>query len=97
MPVKRVGVTVPSHRLLRDEDLIVPAKHREELAERGEALVALDLLLSELQNDAVPMAELQQHYRRGEIYLDHCEALLNTLEQSVVELDPDTLEPNDDA
>ena len=62
-----------------------------------EALVALDLLLSELQNDAVPMAELQQHYRRGEIYLDHCEALLNTLEQSVVELDPDTLEPNDDA
>ena len=62
-----------------------------------ESLTALDLLLEDLQNDAVPLADLQRHYLRGQIYLDRCESLLLTAEQNVVQLDPDTLEPLDDA
>ena len=62
-----------------------------------EALTALDLLLAELQNDAVPMAELQRHYQRGQVYLDHCERLLQSAEQSVIQLNPQTLTPLDDA
>ena len=62
-----------------------------------EALQALDLILAELQDDAVPMAELQRHVLRGQVYLDHCESLLKTMEEAVVQLDPDTLEPSDDA
>lgn len=60
-----------------------------------ESLAALDLLLVELQNDAVPLADLQQHYLRGQIYLDRCETLLLDAEQNVVQLNPDTLEPDD--
>jgi exodeoxyribonuclease VII small subunit len=54
-------------------------------------------LLEELQNDAVPLADLQQHYLRGQIYLERCEGLLLKAEQNVVQLNPDTLEPLDDA
>ena len=62
-----------------------------------EALQSLDLILAELQDDAVPMAELQRHVLHGQVYLDHCESLLKTMEEAVVQLDPDTLEPSDDA
>ena len=62
-----------------------------------EALQALDLILAELQDDTVPMAELQRHVLHGQVYLDHCESLLKTMEEAVVQLDPDTLEPSDDA
>ncbi len=56
-----------------------------------EALQAADLLLNQLQNDATPLAELQQTYQRGQIYLERCESLLRTVEQSVLQLDPDTM------
>jgi len=62
-----------------------------------EALQALDLILAELQDDAVPMADLQSQVLHGQVYLDHCESLLKTMEEAVVQLDPDTLEPSDDA
>jgi exodeoxyribonuclease VII small subunit len=62
-----------------------------------EALQALDLLLAELQNDTVPLAELQQRVAHGEVYLDHCESLLKSVERAVDTLDPDSLEPTTDA
>ena len=62
-----------------------------------ESLTALDLLLEDLQNDSVAMADLQRHYLRGQIYLNRCESLLHKAEQNVVQLDPDTLESRDDA
>ena len=62
-----------------------------------EALQALDLILAELQDDAVPMADLQRQVLHGQVYLDHCESLLKTMEEAVVQLDPDTLEPSDNA
>ena len=36
-----------------------------------EALQALDLILAELQDDAVPMADLQRQVLHGQVYLDH--------------------------
>ena len=62
-----------------------------------EALQALDLLLAELQSDSVPMAELQQRVLHGEVYLNHCQSLLDSVEQSIIELDPTTLETTTNA
>ena len=62
-----------------------------------EALQALDLLLAELQSDTVPLAELQQRVLHGEVYLSRCQTLLDSVEQSIVELDPTTLKATNDA
>ena len=62
-----------------------------------EAMQALDLLLSELQNDSVPLADLQQKVLHGEVYLSRCQSLLDSVEQSIVELDPTTLKATTDA
>ena len=62
-----------------------------------EAMHALDLLLAELQNDSVPLADLQQKVLHGEVYLSRCQSLLDNVEQSIVELDPTTLKATTDA
>ena len=62
-----------------------------------EAMQALDLLLAELQNDSVPLADLQQKVLHGEVYLNRCQSLLDSVEQSIVELDPTTLTATTDA
>ena len=62
-----------------------------------EAMQALDLLLAELQNDNVPLADLQQKVLHGEVYLSRCQTLLDNVEQSIVELDPTTLKAANDA
>ena len=62
-----------------------------------EAMQALDLLLAELQNDSVPLADLQQKVLHGEVYLNRCQSLLDSVEQSIVELDPTTLKATADA
>ena len=62
-----------------------------------EAMQALDLLLAELQNDSVPLADLQQKVLHGEVYLSRCQTLLDSVEQSIVELDPITLKAANDA
>ena len=56
-----------------------------------EATQTLNLILAELQSDSVPIADLQDRVLHGEMVLDHCEALLRSVEQSVLQLDPDTL------
>ena len=62
-----------------------------------EAMQALDLLLAELQSDRVPLADLQQKVLHGEVYLSRCQTLLDSVEQSIVELDPTTLKAANDA
>ena len=57
----------------------------------------MDLLLAELQNDSVPLADLQQKVLHGEVYLSRCQTLLDSVEQSIVELDPTTLKATTDA
>ena len=66
---------------------LVKEWHKEvELLSYEKSLEALDVLLEALQNDTVPVEELQQHYLKGNIYLDHCENLLKTIEQDVIQL-----------
>ena len=62
-----------------------------------EAMQALDLLLTELQNDEVPLADLQQKVLHGEVYLSRCQSLLDSVEKSIIELDPTTLKATTDA
>ena len=62
-----------------------------------EAMQALDLLLAELQNDSVPLADLQQKVLHGEVYLNRCQSLLDSVEQSIVELDPTNFKAATDA
>ena len=62
-----------------------------------EAMQALDLLLAELQSDSVPLADLQQKVLHGEVYLSRCQTLLDSVEQSIVELDPTILKAANDA
>ena len=62
-----------------------------------EAMQALDLLLAELQNDSVPLADLQHKVLHGEVYLNRFQSLLDSVEQSIVELDPTTLKATTDA
>ncbi|QNI89972.1 exodeoxyribonuclease VII small subunit [Synechococcus sp. ROS8604] len=57
-----------------------------------EALQALDVLLGQLQDDSIPLAELQRNHARASIYLDRCDLLLSQVEQSVRQLDPNTME-----
>ena len=56
-----------------------------------EALQALDLLLARLQDEALPLSELQSSHQRAEIYLSRCEQLLSETEQTVLQLVPNTL------
>ncbi|MCB4429389.1 exodeoxyribonuclease VII small subunit [Synechococcus sp. MU1643] len=62
-----------------------------------DAMQALDLLLAELQNDNVPLEDLQQKVLHGEVYLSRCQNLLDSVEQSIIELDPKTLKATNNA
>ena len=56
-----------------------------------EALQAFDLLLARLQDESLPLSELQSSYQRAEIYLNRCEHLLSETEQNVLQLNSETL------
>ena len=56
-----------------------------------ESLQAADLLLTELQGDNIPLAQLQETYQRGQIYLEHCDHLLESTAQQILQLDPATM------
>ena len=88
-----------SKRQVRKEqrDRIEAWRKDAETLSYEEAIQALDLLLAELQNDSVPLADLQQKVLHGEVYLNRCQSLLDSVEQSIVELDPTTLKATTDA
>ena len=67
-------------------------KNETKLLSYEEALNALDMILENLQNDLVPLEELQESHIKGSIYLDHCHKLLDSAEQKVLQLDPRGLE-----
>ncbi len=53
----------------------------------AESIRKLDQLLEKLQNDSIPIEEVQKYYEEGTSYLIHCEKLLKKVEQEVIELD----------
>ena len=52
-----------------------------------ESLEKLSLLLSKLQNESLHVDDLKISYLQANLYLDHCENLLNTIEQEVIEIE----------
>ena len=51
-----------------------------------ESLEKLNTLLSKLQNQSLHVDDLKTSYLQATLYLEHCENLLNTIEQEVVEI-----------
>ena len=54
-----------------------------------ESLEKLNTLLSKLQNESLHVDDLKISYLQATLYLEHCENLLNTIEQEVVEIEID--------
>ena len=77
------------------KDLIQAALKETKNMSYEESLCALDLTLEKLQDDSIPVDELQNYYLRGTIYLQHCENLLKVIEQKVIELDPENINLKD--
>tara|TARA_B100000700_G_C14889688_1_gene782134 strand:- start:703 stop:1008 length:306 start_codon:yes stop_codon:yes gene_type:complete len=57
-----------------------------------ESLKKLDLILDDLQNENISIDDICYKYLEGQIYLEHCENLLQIVEQEVIEINPDSLE-----
>ncbi len=77
-----------------DKKLPIP-KRLSELREKTKGLSYesslnnLDKVLDSLQKEDIPVEELQQQYLVGRLYLEHCEYLLEKVEQSIKEIDTD--------
>ncbi len=56
-----------------------------------EAIESLDKLLEELQGDNLPIEQLEENYRKGKIFIEHCESILKNLEQNITELNLEEL------
>lgn len=54
-----------------------------------EARTALEIALARMQADALEVEEMAGLYRRAEIYLRRCEAVLDQVEQEVIQWDDD--------
>ena len=50
-----------------------------------QAQTALELCLTQLQSSELEVEEMAGIYRRAEAYGDRCEAVLNTVQQEVIE------------
>jgi exodeoxyribonuclease VII small subunit len=53
-----------------------------------QAQTALDLTLAELQTSDLDVEAMASLYQRAQTYADRCEALLNQVEQEVMQWDP---------
>ena len=56
-----------------------------------EALNKLDEILSSLQNESLPIDNIQTNYLKANILLERCEHLLKEVEQEFIEIDPELL------
>ena len=52
-----------------------------------DAQTALELSLSQLQSSELEVEEMAGLYRRAEAYANHCELVLETVQQEVIEWD----------
>ena len=73
------------------ENMIAQARQNAGSLSYEESLKRLDAILSNLQDENLPLTNLQHSYLEAKIYLEHCEFLLNTIEQEVVNIEPEDL------
>ena len=59
-----------------------------------EARTALELAMAQLQSDALEVEEMAGLYRRAEAYASRCEAVLQQVEQQVIQWDAETSPPS---
>ena len=52
-----------------------------------QSMKELDIILNHIQSESLPVQELKRSYEKANLYIQHCENLLNTLEQEIIELD----------
>ena len=59
-----------------------------------DARTALELAMAQLQSDALEVEEMAGLYRRAEAYARRCEAVLQQVEQQVIQWDAETTPPS---
>ena len=59
-----------------------------------DARTALELAMAQLQSDALEVEEMAGLYRRAEAYARRCEAVLQQVEQQVIQWDAETTHPS---
>ncbi len=52
-----------------------------------QSLEKLDIIIANLQNENFLIEELQENYLKASFYLEHCENLLENIEQTIIEID----------
>ncbi len=50
----------------------------------ADAIAELDRILLKLQDDQIPVEEIQANHLSAKVYLQHCNELLNRVEQEVI-------------
>ena len=50
------------------------------------SLEELDVIIKNLQDESILVEELQRNYLKATLYIEHCENLLNNIEQEVIEI-----------
>tara|TARA_Y100001968_G_C19387464_1_gene733662 strand:+ start:770 stop:1057 length:288 start_codon:yes stop_codon:yes gene_type:complete len=68
---------------------LIEEKFRKESKDLNyeEALGNLESILNHLQDDSIPLDELQNIHLKGKIYLEHCLKLLENTEQEMIEFE----------
>ena len=51
-----------------------------------EAIEKIDAILTDMQNEDVPIDKLQEYYILGNIYIKRCQDLLDEFEQEIIEI-----------
>ncbi len=71
-----------------DKDKLIIQELSSHISELSyeQSLEKLNTLLSKLQNESLHVDDLKISYLQATLYLEHCENLLNTIEQEVVEI-----------
>ncbi len=74
-----------------DKDKLIIQELSEHVSELSyeESLEKLNTLLSKLQNESLHVDDLKISYLKATLYLEHCENLLNKIEEEVLQIEID--------
>ena len=56
-----------------------------------EMITKLDQMLCDLQDEDIPIDDLQSNYIKASMLVEKCEKILNRVEQDIVQINPETL------
>ncbi len=56
-----------------------------------ESIETLESILLKMQDDNISLDNIQDNYIKGNILLEHCNTLLETVEQEIYEISPENL------